>query len=264
MEDKGVILNILKSLDNNNDIVRYCSTNTKIRKICKEYSKLIFGKTYNEIIYSVAIEQKFPSLYHVISLDTLFDYYKSYPKIWEMLHKRENIILKIPMCRSLLDEPFEYFGVGFGPIDPTDPKNISYVAPFHRAILENHKKLTFLFFRYEEKIPTNLFMLEKDEVITPYHFIEMGQIENLNEIINRQSKNFIHDKYNRKTWEKYIQDPFWISKNKLNVEEEIKISDFNTNCDSYSATGFASTDKSRLFQKYFHLDHPAVEIGFNT
>ena len=60
MDDTGVILNILKSLKNNKDIVRYCGTNSKTRRLCKKYAVSIFGKSYNDIIYSVAIEQRFP------------------------------------------------------------------------------------------------------------------------------------------------------------------------------------------------------------
>jgi len=262
MENTGVILNILKNLKSNEDIVRYCGTSSTVRRICKEYSKSLYGKTYNEIIYSVAIEHTFPTLHHVVSLDQLYKYYNSYPMIWKLLNYGKNIG-EIPMCRTL-DEPYEYMDDDLNVIDPYDPKNIKYIGPFHRAILEGHKKLTFLFYRGIEKIPTNIFMLEEDEVITPYHFIQMGDIENLTDLINRQSKNFIHDKYNRKTWEEYIQDPYWINKKMLSIEDEIELSDNTSTCDGYSATGFARTKKAMLFEKYFKLDHPAVEIDFDT
>jgi hypothetical protein len=267
MDDTGIILNVLKSLKTNEDVIRYCGTDTKIRRICKEYSKLIFGKTYNEVVYNVAINHTFPTLHHVISMDALFKHYKTYPKIWEELNKRGKRFGELPMCRSLEREAFEYTNKDSEPIDPSNPINVRYVAPIHRVILENQKKLTFLFFRSADKIPTNIFMLEEDEPITPYHFIKLGEIEeDLTNMINRQSRNFIHDKYNRKIWEKYIQDPYWIQEGYTvrSIEEEIAIADSRAECDAYPLTGFDKSKRAYLFQAYFELDHLAVEIDFDT
>lgn len=269
MEDPGVIINLLKNLKGNyNDVVRYCGTSKKINKICKEYSKLIFGVTYNEIVYTVALRENFPTLHHHVSLDTLLKYYKSFPKIWKELNEVA-YFQELPMCRSIVS--FDYFDFDGNVIDPSDPKNVKYIAPLHKAILGNNKKLTFLFFRFPTKLPTNLFMLERNEILTPYHFIELALNDiDIEDSINRNSQNFLHDKYNRKTWKKYIEDPMWKTEKYLkyypsiSLEEELKNVDETTTCDSYLVHTFEENDVTKLFQNNFNLDHPVVQISFNT
>ena len=210
MDDLGTIFNVLKNLkDDYSSVVRYCNTNRKIKKYCIQYAEQIFGIKYGDIIYSLAINKEFPSLHYHLSLEQLYEYYKSFPEIWKQLHINDRI-REIPMCREF---EFDFKDDEGTDINPTDPKNLKYIAPYHKAILYPHKKITFLFFRHLDKIPTNIFDLERDEILTPYHFIEMGTIENLEQIVKNITEEFINNPKNKSIWERYIKDPMWKQEN---------------------------------------------------
>lgn len=265
--DKATILNILKTMKKEEDIIRFCSINQTARKACKEYSEMLFGEPYNNFLYKVAIRKTFPTLHHHISLETLYDYYKDYAVIWKELNKKKRFG-DIPMCRY--SEDFEYNNYG-EPFDPTDPANVSFIAPYHRAIVEEAKNLFFLFFRGADKLPTNIFVMQDDEVITPYIFIKHQQENpNIRNFIYDYTENFLKDPFHKRFLEKYIDDPYWnivdIAKYypKRTLREEMQRVMGQTPCDAYPAVGFKQTLKSALFRRHLGLEYPTVEIDFDT
>lgn len=270
MEEVATIITTLKYLDYKS-VVRYCNQSRKIKRICIEYAPSIFGKSYNDILYIIAINKQFPTLHHHISLDKLYDFYKSYPKIWQELMTYPTVSNELPMCQTIIPGEWTIYQDDDGnSVDPKLPKNVKYIAPFHKPLLNPHRKITFLFFRSLDKLPTNTFTIENDEIVTLYGFIQGGNTPNLTNIINTASSDMLNNPDYKKTWTNYINDPFWKTKSNKkyypfrSLNEEIKISEQNTPCDAYPLTGFELTDKALLFKKYFKLDHPAIEINFDT
>lgn len=264
MEDLPTVFNVLKNLkDDYRSIVKYCNTSKKIKNICIQYGPDIFGKSYSDIIYLLAINKTFPTLHHGILVERLLEYYKTYPAIWEQLNMIPRIG-EIPMCGgtdfTIRDDEDDI-------IDRSDPKNLRYIAPYHKAILYPHKRIVFTFFRRLDKLPTNTFILQDEEILTPWNFIRMGEIEDIEDIMVNSS-NFIHT--NLHIWKKYIKDPFWKTKENaqyypdLSLEKEIRKVEENTPCDGYAAYGFKVTGRSALIRKYFNIADPIVEIQFNT
>lgn len=257
MDNPGIIISILRNIKTDEDIVRYCGTDRKIRRLCMEYSYQLFGRSYEEIIYSVLIRHAFPSLEKVISLKDLYNYYKSYKSIWTELNLIHGIDESLPMCGT--NQERKYFADG-GRIYP---KDVRYIAPYHLAIVEGAKQITFVFFRHLNKLPTNIFTISLEEVITPFLF---ARYDTDSTEINLVSETFLTN--NKNIWEEYINDPYWLKSEIIyepqSFEEELKEVSRNPTCDRYLASGFERNDITRLIEKYFHLDHPVVEITFDT
>lgn len=143
MENIGTVINVLKNFKNDyNTIVKFCNTSRRIKKICIEYGKSIFGMEYNDIIYALALNKRFPTLHYHFSLEQLLKYYGSFPEIWRVANLKKNTG-EIQMCRNF---HHDFVDDDFDVINPHDPRNLIYIAPYHRAILYPHKKITFLFF----------------------------------------------------------------------------------------------------------------------
>ena len=150
MDNREIILNVLKKLKTEEDVVRYCSVTKKASFLCREYAMQFFGKSYEDILYTVLIRHMFPTLETVISLKTLFDYYKTGERILELQLLQINHLMDVPMCGYDPDDDmdnyvFEYKTLKNRVIDPGDPENVKYVAPYHKAIVEGAKKIVFVF-----------------------------------------------------------------------------------------------------------------------
>lgn len=272
MDDRATIINVLKQLTDYSDIVRYCSTSKRIRDICIANSQQLFGKSYDQILnilhWRHRIREQFPSLEYHVSLDELYAYHGSYGRIWRILNRRYHIN-EIPMCRTLR-EPYQYKDDDDQVIDPHDPENLYWIAPYHKPILYPHRKLTFLFFRRLQKIPNSIFTLDIDEVITPYHFIQMENTPDLSDIVAGITSSFVESPENRPIWDAYIHDKMWREFPHAQyypdktLEEEMNKSIRGSKCSDYDAYEFHTTEITELFRRYFNLDHPVVEIHFNT
>ena len=182
MEDIGTVLNTLKYLKGT-DVINYCNTNRKIKQICLQYGPDLFGMSYNEYVIKTIIPLHFPTLHFQISLDKLVNYYGSYSEVWKQLNTYPRFYGEIP-CVDY-DAEMEYLDNNYEPIDPSLPENVKYVAGYHRPILNPHKKITFLFFRYNDKLPTNVFTVQTDEVLTHYNFVQHTRNLDIEEETNR-------------------------------------------------------------------------------
>ena len=225
------------------------------------------------IIKSVILNQ-FPTLHHHVSLDKLLEHYGSYEEVLKnlnMLNYYSRVIGEMPMGGAMWDSDMDmYYDTNYEPIDPFLPENVKYIASYHRPIRNCHKKLTFLFFRHLDKIPTSLFTLKSDEIITAYTFIQMDKTPGLSDQIYDNMKDRITNPANTEKLEQWINHPLWndpsISKYypMRSLEEEIYKMENNTSCEYYPATGFEVNIKTITYQKIFEVGHPVVEICFNT
>lgn len=264
MEDTATIINILKQLKTDyKSIVRYCGTSSKVRKICIQYAKDIFGRQYNDIIYMLAINKYFPTLEEQYPIEVLLNFYGNFADIWRELLLKKTIEEEFPMCGNIdFDSDILY--------DPKNPANLALYAPYHRPIYKRSKTLTFIFFRHNDKIPTNVFTYSSDKPITTYTFIYKINQEYSPQKIDSFSENFIFSQKNRYIWERYINDPYWETPDikkyypKLTLNEEFEKIKENSACYVYLAVGFRESEIAKLIRKYFNIFHPAIEIEFNT
>ena len=81
---------IIKSLFSINDATYPIPSNTD------------FLAFLQDILYIIAINKQFPTLHHHISLDKLYDFYKSYPKIWQELMTYPTVSNELPMCQTII------------------------------------------------------------------------------------------------------------------------------------------------------------------
>ena len=265
IEDTATIINTLKYLEGD-DVIRFCQTNSKIKRVCIQYSPDIFGMSYDEYLIKTNIPHHFPTLHHHISIDTLFSYYGSYSEIMNQLNIYPTFLGEIPMC----GEDFGgYVDNNYEPIDPTLPENVKFIAGYHRPILNPNRKLTFLFFRGNDKLPTNIFTVGDLEIITPYIFIKKNKIPNLMNLIKLYNNDFLNNPKNRIVLTNYINQKLWTFLGSKyyplrSLDEEISRVNNNTPCDDAVVQGFKRTNISRLYERIFKVDHPVLVIQFGT
>lgn len=259
MENDATVINTLKYL-NDADIVKFCSVNSKIRNICKKYSQLLLGMSYEDFMAKMFIQNQFPTLTDDISMKTLLIYYGSYSKILKVLEDNMYNGYQLPMCGEIF---WSYEDENGFRIDPS-PKNLKYMAPYHVPILYPEKNLTFLIFRGYYKIPTEIFTISENKPITAYHFAHYSDHYSRDYII-KNSKMIINSKKNREQWAKYINDPVWDEHGYSNEPLKYELNKVNKNrpCDVHFAYEFKTNYITELFERYFNWSYKVVQIEFD-